>query len=294
MNYAGFMQTAFLSLLLTGAALAKEEPKAPEMPGGDIFGFTSPTDVGNPGDRAVASENSGRFGKQFGSYSSLTSKLQFGITPFDNTAFAVSPFVTYHDISANTGLPLIGTRLNFDGLSVEGYRRIIERSVNQPFAVTIGAEPRWARIDGLSGEQVEAYALEAKLFIDAVVIPDTLFWAMNVNFAPAVQKSHETDAKWQRGSGATLSTALSYALSPTLLAGAELRYLTAFEGTFLNRKVGEALFFGPTLFWKLSDTMAFNAVWTPQIAGKSEGSSSSFDLNSFERHQFRVKLAVAF
>ncbi len=70
--------------------------------------------------------------------------------------------------------------------------------------------------------------------------------------------------------------------------GAEIRYLTALRALSLNRKTGEGLFLGPTLFWKIADNMAFNAVWTPQIAGKARDVSGPLDLDNFERHQFRV------
>ena len=40
------------------------EEKGLEVPGGDIFGFTSPTDVGNKGDHGLALELSNRAGKR--------------------------------------------------------------------------------------------------------------------------------------------------------------------------------------------------------------------------------------
>ncbi len=58
--------------------------------------------------------------------------------------------------------------------------------------------------------------MEGKIFVDAVVVPDQLFWALNLNFAPGVQKASAVDAKWARGSGANISSALSYAITPHL------------------------------------------------------------------------------
>jgi hypothetical protein len=52
------------------------EEKGFEVPGGDIFGFTSPTDVGEAGDRALALELSNRAGKRDGTYWSPTLKTQ--------------------------------------------------------------------------------------------------------------------------------------------------------------------------------------------------------------------------
>src|SRR5918998_3307278 len=69
-----------------------------EVPGGDIFGFTSPTDVGETGDRGLAFELSNRAGKRGGDYWSPTLKTQFSYTLADNFAIAVSPFFTGHRI----------------------------------------------------------------------------------------------------------------------------------------------------------------------------------------------------
>ena len=41
----------------------------------DIFGFTSQTDVGKPGDSGFANENDGRFGKRQGTYGALNTNM---------------------------------------------------------------------------------------------------------------------------------------------------------------------------------------------------------------------------
>ncbi|HEX2724566.1 MAG TPA: hypothetical protein VHN20_01960 [Beijerinckiaceae bacterium] len=267
------------------------EDKALEIPGGDIFGFTSPTDVGSPGDRGIAFELSSRAGKREGSYVSPTLKTQFGYTLAENLAVAFSPWITAHRIR---GVPDIDdrTRVDFDGVSGEISYRFVERTATNPFAATLSTEPRFARVDALTGERVSAYGNEFKLFMDTVIVPDRLYGAVNLNYAFATQKG--SDDKWADGSGTNVSGALTYQLTEKVFAGLEGRYLTAFSGAFLNHLSGQAVFAGPTLLVKLSDSAALNFVWTPQVAGRAEDTRGALDLDNFERHQFRAKLSASF
>jgi hypothetical protein len=277
-------------------AVAPEANKFPDVPGDDIFGFTSPTDVGNPGDCAIAFEFSGAAGRSSGRYHTGTLKTEFSATIAENVFVAVSPFVTYHHIRGVDGFDDL-SRARFDGLSGELGYRFIERSANNPVAATFSVEPRWARldVDNGSGLGVTAYLVELKLFLDSVIVAERLYAAINLNYAPAIQKfDNDPLHLWNRLSGLSASGALTYQISGRLFAGAEIRHLTAFEGIALEREVGQALFAGPTILVKLSDTTALNVVWTPQLWGRATGSRGSLDLDNFERHQFRLKLAVGF
>ena len=76
--------------------------------------------------------------------------------------------------------------------------------------------------------------------------------------------------------------------------GAEVRYLGAFDGAYLNRTLGTALFIGPNLTVKFNEKSALNIAWTPQVSGSANGIGGTFDLSNFERHQLRVKFASGF
>lgn len=298
--------------LLAGAALAafllagvsapaeprsgEDEPKALDFPGGDIFGFTSPTDVGNPGDKGIAFETSTRIGKPGGgSYWSPTLKTQLSATVAPNLAVAVSPFLTGHRIRAVPGLD-DRSSVAFDGASGEVAYRFLERSATNPLAATASVEARGARVDPLTGERVSAYGVELKLFLDTVIVPERLYGGVNLNFATGQQRAFAPfDAKWEKGSGTNLSGALAYQVTDRFFLGAEARFLTAFAGSFLNDFSGRALFFGPTMLVRLSDTAALNIAWTPQVGGRADGAGARpLDLDNFERHQLRVKLSTSF
>jgi hypothetical protein len=95
-------------------------------------------------------------------------------------------------------------------------------------------------------------------------------------------------------SATNVSGALAYQATERVLVGVEARYLTIFSGAFMNEFAGHAVFAGPNLFLKLSDSAALNFAWTPQLAGRAKGVPASLDLDNFERHQFRLKFAASF
>ena len=265
-------------------------PAIADVPGDDIFGFSSPTDLGKPGDTGVASENSGASGKRVGTYGKLTTRLEFSRTFAENWWAAFSPFVTAHRIANVVGIPVNRNQAEFDGFSVELAHRFIERSATNPFAVTWLVEPRFSRVDGTSGTQLDAYSAELNVFVDAVVVPDRLYWALNMSYAPSVAQMQGDRSRWAAASGTSVSTALTLQATKQAFVGAEARYITAFGTAFLARKQGEAFFLGPTALYKITDKVAVNVVWTPQLIGHAKGVSQRLDLDNFERHQFRGKL----
>jgi hypothetical protein len=290
---------ASLSALAAGASatsaqsLSSNPPdeKGFEVPGGDIFGFTSPTDVGELGDRGLGFELTTRAGKRDGRYWSPTLKTQFSYTVADDFAIALSPFVTAHRIRE---VPDLDDRAStrFDGFSGEVAYRFIPRSETNPVAATFSMEPRIARVDALTGERVRSYGNEFKLFLDTVVVPGKLYAAVNLNYAVGTQQG--SDDAWVEGSGTNVSGALTYQFTDRIFAGVEARWLTAFSGAFLDEQTGWGLFAGPTLLVKVTDSAALNLVWTPQVAGRALGVGGHLDLDNFERHQFRAKFATSF
>jgi hypothetical protein len=293
-----FLQAALAGALAVGAACAalaeptSSEPAFLDIPGGDIFGFTSPTDMGNTGER-IAFELSNRAGKRAGSYWSPTLKTRFSFTPDENVAVALSPWVTAHRIRE---VPTLENRAatRFDGFSGEVSYRFIRRTPANPVAAAVSAEPRLSRVDALTGESARSYGGEAKLFVDAVIVPGRLYGAVNINYAFATQRGFRPDDRWDDSSGAAVSGALTYQFSDRLFAGVESRWLASFSGPALNERMGWGVFAGPTMLVKVADGAALNLAWTPQVSGRASGAGESPDLDNFERHQFRAKFATSF
>ncbi len=269
-------------------------PELADVPGDDIFGYTSPTDVGKVADRSFYSENDGHLGKKTGSYFALSSKNGFNQTIAENWVVAGSVFVTGHHISNVTDLDNRRS-VNFDGASFEVTHRIIERSEKNPFAVTLSLEPRYGRVDGTTGQQLQSVSAEAKLFVDAVITPDKLFWAFNANWAPANAQEAGNTSHWVGSASTNLSTAVTWQVSPNLFVGGETRLLASFGRPLLSNEQGYAVYAGPTLLWKFAEKAAFNVTYQPQVTGHSTvGTDSRLDLDNFERAQFRAKLVFQF
>jgi hypothetical protein len=292
---------------------AKVEPPkgTPEVPGGDIFGFTNPTDIGDPCQWYFASEHTGLAGKRDGSFLALFSKSEVSYTHSENLAFAFSAFTAYNkwsnvsvlqDALASAGVGVIVNewdKLQFDGLSGEVLLRLLARSPGQPFAVTVAMEPRWSRIDLANGTgyPAEFYAGEFKLYVD-VALTEHRFAAMNLIYVAATQRYDIPGANWVEGSGTAVSLALTgriYAAKKALVEGVFLgvegHLLSAFTGLALNQNIGNAFYVGPTLAIAFQGDRMLNFTWTPQVAGRAHPASAPgpLDLDNFERHQFRVK-----
>jgi hypothetical protein len=280
-----------------GAGMKKGEPPAAEskeldVPGGDIFGFTSGTDVGKVGDRGIALENSGAYGISNGRWRGLSQKLEFSGTFVEDWSFAASLFGAWSSLKISSDFPN-RTTYNFDGLSVEARYRAIERTATNPFAVTLGIEPRWSRIDAISGLYAPSFGAEFKAQVDAPVA-DRLYWAANANFGTGSSRD-PIDLTWSNGSESALSTALTYeVLKDKLFVGGEARWQQTWRTGFFGGLEGQALYIGPTVAWKPADNVMLNAVFLPQVSGKAHSVSGPLDLDNFERANYRIKLAIGF
>ena len=160
----------------------------PQVPGDDIFGFTSPSDTGNVGEKSVSLESTTRFGKGGGLYVTPSVKIEFGYAIAENAWVALSPFVTNYRIRDVSGIDNLN-RTRFDGLSGEFIWRFLPRTTSG-LAASFSAEPRWAQLDGVSGLGVNALSVEFKVYIDQVIIPDQLFAALNLNYQPGAQQAN--------------------------------------------------------------------------------------------------------
>ena len=266
----------------------------PDVPGDDIFGFTTPTDVGNPGDTGFGNENDGRAGKRAGTYRALNARYELGHTFAPDWWVGVSLFAG-HNFSRNVpGLADVN-RAAFDGFSFEIEHRIVKRTQSNPFAVAVSLEPLLALVDVTSGLRSHGINAAFKLFVDAVVFPDKLYWGSNVIWVPQRAEDPMNRRQWLSSSFVLVSTAIAYQVSPKFFVGAEARYLGSYSTIFPTREVGHAVYVGPTMLWKITDKVAFNTTLQPQVAGRSTTNPGlRLDLDNFEKLQFRAKLSIAF
>ncbi len=282
-----------VTFLAAANAAAAAEPF--EVPGGDLFGFTSASDVGDVGGKGLAFETTTRNGKGGGgAFMVPTFKAQMSWTPVEDTQIAASPFFTGFRADK---LPGVDDKsfVGFDGFSVEASRRIVTRSAANPTAVTVSAEARWGRVDGATGRATDARSITFKLFADRAIVPETLYAGINVALTTGTaQLRSDTREARTETSGSDVSGAVTYQVSERFFVGGEAHWLEAFTGNAGEHWQGRAFTAGPTAFFKISDSMTVNAGWQAQVSGSKTGESRPLNLSDFDRHQVRLKLALGF
>src|SRR5919206_544637 len=168
-------------------------------------------------------------------------------------------------------------------------------------ATPVSVEPEWHRFDEIGGKREDSYALEFKLYADKELVPNKLFVAANLVYEPEAAHVREFDpdtgrfVEWERESSFGASGAVSVAVTDKLFLGAELRYLAKYEGSFLNRLEGRALYVGPTLSARILPNAVLQGAYSVQVSGKAEDEPERrLDLVNFERHQARLRLVFEF
>ena len=282
------------ALAANGPARAQSPAEAPKLPGGSIFGFSDPTDLGSPGDHGAAVEADSSIGKRQGRYRSFNQKWSYERTVAEGWLVGAAFFTAYHSVRNSPATNRDRSMAQFDGAAFVVARSIFERSAGQPFGMTIALEPRWARLDDF-GRRSESFGGELKFLFDAVVVPDKLFWAGNLVLGYDNSRDPDIRSKWAKASGVKLSQALALQLHESFFVGVEATYAASFSGAAFDRFDGHAVFLGPTAFWKISEKASLNATIAPQIAGRNVATpGQKLDLDGFTRAIARVKLAVEF
>ncbi len=138
---------------------------------------------------------------------------------------------------------------------------------------------------------LQSYEVPAAILMDIAVVPDQLFAAINLTYTPMMER---IGTGWQNQSSFEVSGAQTGALGPGMFVGVETRYAAAYDGSFLNRIEGHALFVGPSLFLVIGENMTFKAAWSRQVSGRASGQTGDLDLTKFEHNQVRVQLVKGF
>jgi hypothetical protein len=221
----------------------------------------------------------GLFGKP-GSYAALRNEAAFRYNIADGLRFSLGGLVDQHAIQNVPGLA-DRTAFDFSGITGEVRWQALRRET-APVGLAFSFAPQWQRIDLLSGQPANTYALPLTLLADAEPIARTLFVAFNFTIAP----SFGDGGGQQAPMGA--SAAGAFALAPGLFVGGEVRHLNHNQQGFLT---GHALFVGPSLYLKLSETLTAKAAWSIQIPDETTG---TLDLTTYERHQALFQLVKGF
>jgi len=256
-----------------------------------IFGnFTVGSSTGIEGEKAFEPETEANFGKGGGHYAVSQTTLEYEYTPTQYMQIVFGPTVSYYNIH---GVPGLDDRnmAAINGFEAEFRSVLIDRNPS-PIAVTLSLEPEFHSRDETSGAKVVNYGLEAKLEADAELIKNRLFWGFNLLYEPETTRADL--GQWENESTFGISSALAYQIVPNVVIGADLWYLRHYDGAAFNSFTGDAVYLGPTFYWKIAPKVLMSAAWETQITGHEPGVSARLDFTDFSRQRARLLLEFEF
>lgn len=288
----------------------------------DLYGFTSGSDIGDAGARAIGVGSTWALGKSAGHYRAGANNFDYRYNISDDLQIGIAARVDSYSIH---NVPDLTNQnfTSFGGVTPSLRYRIIERSMSpghptkggSPIGLTLSLEPTIGLFDTSSGERARRTGIEARLSLDGALVPSHLFGAVNlsyeaervrqlglvaINAAGTVVNAADPDAvgmmqaPTNNESGLGLSAAITYQPIENYFIGAEVRYRRAYEGLGLQTLAGQALFIGPTFFVNFGGEKTLSIAWSSQVAGKAEGSLGRLDLDNFSRHEAKIAFRVGF
>jgi hypothetical protein len=256
-----------------------------------IFGFTLGSGIGLEGEKEVTVDAIGRFGKRDGHYAASETKYEFEFTPSQFIQIEFGALGSTHNISGVTGLD-DRDQLALSGGFAEFRYLAIERTSNNPLAVTLAVEPTIRRIDETSGDRVRNFEFETTINADIELLKNRLFAGFNLLYEPEVTQTALGDTQREAKFGG--SAALSLRVASNVLLGGEVWYLRHYDAAGLTAFTGDAVLLGPTLFIQLTPKMFIQAAWNTQVWGREIGNPVSFNLAEFDRNRAKLKFAYEF
>jgi hypothetical protein len=254
----------------------------------DVFGFSTGSDVSDLHAWGAAVDTVTSFGSRGGTFTSFAPLFQVSGSFFP--CFEVGPYVG----GVFSNFKAYGTNFSASttgiGGGIELKYKLLGRSVHG-LGLTLAITPSVTHFDFPGNVNGTAYGASFRLLSDFEIMRDRLFGAVNLEYVPG----------WLRSGGVTTETsflniraALSTKVLDNLYVGVEASHQRAYAGTGFNRDAGHANFVGPTFFWQATEKLSINGAWAYQVSGDSLLPGRKLNLETFNRHQLRVKAAYAF
>ncbi len=274
-----------------GAAHAEDASSWHEIETKYIFGFTLGSGIGLEGEKEVTVDTIGRFGKRDGYYAASETKYEFEFTPSQFIQIEFGALGSTHNISNVTGLD-DRSQFELGGAFAEFRYLAIERTSNNPLAVTLAVEPTVRRIDETSGARARNFEFETTINADIELLRNRLFAGFNLLYEPEVTQTSLGDTQREAKFGG--SAALSLRLMSNVVLGGEVWYLRHYDAAGLTAFTGDTVLLGPTLFVQLTPKMFVTAAWNTQVWGREVGNLVSLNFAEFDRNRAKLKFAYEF
>jgi hypothetical protein len=274
-----------------GAARAEDANSWKDIETKYIFGFTTGSGIGLEGEKEFTVDSIGRFGKRDGHYAATETKYEFEFTPSQFIQIEFGALGSTHDIGGVTDLDE-RRQVALSGAFAELRYLAIERTSNNPLAVTLAVEPTVRRIDETSGARVSNYEFETTINTDLELLKNRLFAGFNLLYEPEVTSNLLGETQREATFGG--SAALSLRIASNIVVGGEVWYLRHYDSAALTAFTGDAVLLGPTLYIQFTPKMFMAAAWNTQVWGREIGNPVSLNLAEFQRNRAKLKFAVEF
>ena len=274
-----------------GSVRAEDASSWKEIETKYIFGFTTGSGIGLEGEKEFTVDSVGRFGKRDGHYAATETKYEFEFTPTQFIQIEFGALGSTHHIGGVTDLD-DRRQVALSGAFAELRYLAIERTSNNPLAVTLAVEPTVRRIDETSGERVRNFEFETTINADLELMRNRLFAGFNLLYEPEVTRTAMGDTLREATFGG--SAALSLRIASNIVVGGEVWYLRHYDSIGLSEFTGDAVMLGPTLYIQFTPKMFMTAAWNTQVWGREIGNPVSLNLAEFQRNRARLKFAVEF
>jgi len=256
-----------------------------------IYGFLIGSDVGDPGEREFQATATGQFSKQAGTYRAFGQQFELEFVPIKNFRIEIGTTLSAYDIAAVPGF-VDRTLAGWQGAALDLRYRFLDRETAL-FGLTLALESHGNRLDETTASRAQNYGTELTLALERDLIPGLAVATLNLGYQP----------EWTHFAGmpitqqdSTLAAAFGVMaqVRPDFMLGGEVRYFRKYDGIGLQELGGEALFVGPTAYFRLSERARLTATWSIQAWGRPAGTSATLDLVNFERQQARLVFGLNF
>ena len=150
-----------------------------------LFGFTNGTDIGGEGEKEFEAETTAAFQKRGGRYSEIEQEFEFEQVPSQFWGYELSLHGLSQHYNGVQGVDNLN-QTNFSGISWKPKWLIIGRGPGNPIGLSISVQPLWEPFDGTGGINDTTFSMETRLAADTELIPNMLYAATNLIYAPEV------------------------------------------------------------------------------------------------------------
>ncbi|HEV7256839.1 MAG TPA: hypothetical protein VGN82_03575 [Bosea sp. (in: a-proteobacteria)] len=251
----------------------------------DAFGFTTGSDVADPGSFGPSLTYGGAYGTRLGSASGHGLQLQgsYGLAP----CLEVGPYLLGG--LSRSSFAGISADANSFGAGIETKYKLLGRD-RHGIGLTAVIDPSFNRNDPDGAGRFTTYNTGLRLFADRTLIPGKLYAALNVS----------QDMTWTgpdpyaRSSTFTVGGSLAWQVLDGVYLSGEVRHQRAYDTLGFSKEAGYATFAGPGVFWQATKQFAISAAYNVQVAGKAKNEPGNLDLTNFSQHLVKVKAAYSF